>query len=113
MPFWDEVVASVVEHAGDVTLDKMLIDALAARVVLKPLSLDVVVASNLFGDVISDLASAVAGSMGVAPSGNIKPPKQHPSMFEPVHGSAPDIAGQGGQPCGHDVGRCHDAGAHR
>jgi tartrate dehydrogenase/decarboxylase/D-malate dehydrogenase len=95
MPFWDEVVAGVVEQAGDVTLDKMLIDALAARVVLKPLSLDVIVASNLFGDIISDLAAAVAGSIGVAPSGNINPPKQHPSMFEPVHGSAPDIAGQG------------------
>ena len=95
MPFWDEVVAGVVEEAGDVTLDKMLIDALAARVVLKPLSLDVIVASNLFGDIISDLAAAAAGSIGVAPSGNINPPKQHPSMFEPVHGSAPDIAGQG------------------
>jgi tartrate dehydrogenase/decarboxylase/D-malate dehydrogenase len=95
MPFWDEVVAGVVERAADVTLDKMLIDALAARVVLKPLSLDVIVASNLFGDIISDLAAAVAGSIGVAPSGNINPPKQYPSMFEPVHGSAPDIAGQG------------------
>ena len=95
MPFWDEVVAEVVEQAGDVTLDKMLIDALAARVVLKPLSLDVIVASNLFGDIISDLAAAAAGSIGVAPSGNINPPKEHPSMFEPVHGSAPDIAGQG------------------
>jgi tartrate dehydrogenase/decarboxylase/D-malate dehydrogenase len=88
-------VAGVVEQAADVTLDKMLIDALAARVVLKPLSLDVIVASNLFGDIISDLAAAVAGSIGVAPSGNINPPKQYPSMFEPVHGSAPDIAGQG------------------
>jgi tartrate dehydrogenase/decarboxylase/D-malate dehydrogenase len=95
MPFWDEVVAGVVEQAADVTLDKMLIDALAARVVLKPLSLDVIVASNLFGDIISDLAAAVAGSIGVAPSGNINPPKRYPSMFEPVHGSAPDIAGQG------------------
>ncbi len=95
MPFWDEVVAEVVARAGDLTLDKMLIDALAARVVLKPLSLDVIVASNLFGDIISDLAAAAAGSIGVAPSGNINPPKEHPSMFEPVHGSAPDIAGQG------------------
>ena len=95
MPFWDEVVAEVVERAGDVTLDKMLVDALAARVVLKPLSLDVIVASNLFGDILSDLAAAAAGSIGVAPSGNINPPKDHPSMFEPVHGSAPDIAGQG------------------
>ncbi len=95
MPFWDEVVAEVVARAGDITLDKMLVDALAARVVLKPLSLDVIVASNLFGDILSDLAAAAAGSIGVAPSGNINPPKDHPSMFEPVHGSAPDIAGQG------------------
>jgi tartrate dehydrogenase/decarboxylase/D-malate dehydrogenase len=95
MPFWDEVVAEVAGSAGGVTLDKMLVDALAARVVLKPQSLDVIVASNLFGDIISDLAAAVAGSIGVAPSGNINPPRDHPSMFEPVHGSAPDIAGQG------------------
>jgi tartrate dehydrogenase/decarboxylase / D-malate dehydrogenase len=95
MPFWDEVVAGVVQQSENVTLDKMLVDALAARVVLKPLSLDVIVASNLFGDILSDLAAAVAGSIGVAPSGNINPPKRHPSMFEPVHGSAPDIAGQG------------------
>jgi tartrate dehydrogenase/decarboxylase/D-malate dehydrogenase len=95
MPFWDEVVAEVAGSAAGVTLDKMLVDALAARVVLKPHSLDVIVASNLFGDIISDLAAAVAGSIGVAPSGNINPPRDYPSMFEPVHGSAPDIAGQG------------------
>ena len=96
MPFWDEVVAEVVETSGaGVSLDKMLVDALAARIVLKPLSLDVIVASNLFGDILSDLAAAAAGSIGVAPSGNINPPKDFPSMFEPVHGSAPDIAGQG------------------
>ena len=94
MPFWDEVVAEVATAAG-LEVDKMLIDALAARVVLKPRSLDVIVASNLFGDIISDLAAAAAGSIGVAPSANINPPKDHPSMFEPVHGSAPDIAGQG------------------
>ena len=94
MPFWDEVVAEVAGAAG-LEIDKMLIDALAARVVLKPRSLDVIVASNLFGDIISDLAAAAAGSIGVAPSANINPPKDHPSMFEPVHGSAPDIAGQG------------------
>ena len=70
MPFWDEVVADVVAEAGGVELDKMLVDALAARVVLKPRSLDVIVASNLFGDILSDLAAAVAGSIGVAPSGN-------------------------------------------
>jgi tartrate dehydrogenase/decarboxylase / D-malate dehydrogenase len=95
MPFWDEVVAEVVERDGAVALDKVLVDALAARVVLKPQSLDVIVASNLFGDILSDLAAAVAGSIGVAPSGNLNPPREFPSMFEPVHGSAPDIAGQG------------------
>jgi tartrate dehydrogenase/decarboxylase/D-malate dehydrogenase len=89
------VVAEVVGEAGGVRLDKMLVDALAARVVLQPRSLDVIVASNLFGDILSDLAAAVAGSIGVAPSGNLNPPRDHPSMFEPVHGSAPDIAGQG------------------
>lgn len=95
MPFWDEVVKDVVDEHGGVTLEKVLIDALAARVVLKPESLDVIVASNLFGDILSDLAAAAAGSIGVAPSANLNPPKQYPSMFEPVHGSAPDIAGQG------------------
>jgi tartrate dehydrogenase/decarboxylase/D-malate dehydrogenase len=95
MPFWDEVVDGVVAAAEDVTVEKVLIDALAARMVLRPHSLDVIVASNLFGDILSDLAAAVAGSIGVAPSANLNPPKQHPSMFEPVHGSAPDIAGKG------------------
>jgi len=94
MPFWDEVVAEVAGEAG-VEVDKELIDALAARLVLRPGSLDVIVASNLFGDILSDLAGAVAGSIGVAPSANLNPPKDHPSMFEPVHGSAPDIAGRG------------------
>jgi len=95
MPFWDEVVAEVVERRGGVHLDKALIDALAARVVLAPDSLDVIVASNLFGDILSDLAAAVAGSIGVAPSANLNPERRYPSMFEPVHGSAPDIAGRG------------------
>lgn len=95
MPFWDEVVAeTVAEHPG-VTLDKILIDALAAKLVLDPDSFDVIVASNLFGDILSDLAGAIAGSIGVAPSGNLNPERAHPSMFEPVHGSAPDIAGKG------------------
>jgi tartrate dehydrogenase/decarboxylase/D-malate dehydrogenase len=76
-------------------VEKVLIDALAARLVLKPHSIDVIVASNLFGDILSDLAAAVAGSIGVAPSANLNPPRRHPSMFEPVHGSAPDIAGKG------------------
>ena len=73
----------------------MLIDALAAAIVLQPARFDVIVASNLFGDILSDLAAAVAGSIGIAPSGNLNPERECPSMFEPVHGSAPDIAGQG------------------
>ncbi|HEX3593062.1 MAG TPA: tartrate dehydrogenase [Pseudonocardiaceae bacterium] len=95
MPFWDEVVADTVAGFPDVALDKVLIDALAAKLVLDPASFDVIVASNLFGDILSDLAGALAGSIGVAPSGNLNPERAHPSMFEPVHGSAPDIAGQG------------------
>jgi tartrate dehydrogenase/decarboxylase/D-malate dehydrogenase len=95
MPFWDEVVQEVVDGRPDVRLESVLIDALAARTVLRPESIDVVVASNLFGDILSDLLAAVAGSIGVAPSANLNPPRDHPSMFEPVHGSAPDIAGKG------------------
>jgi tartrate dehydrogenase/decarboxylase/D-malate dehydrogenase len=95
MPFWDEVVAEVVAGYPQVQVEKVLIDALAARLVLKPHSVDVVVASNLFGDILSDLVAGVAGSIGVAPSANLNPEKAHPSMFEPVHGSAPDIAGRG------------------
>jgi tartrate dehydrogenase/decarboxylase/D-malate dehydrogenase len=95
MPFWDEVVRECVAASPGVTLESVLIDALAARMVLKPETVDVIVASNLFGDILSDLAAAVAGSIGVAPSANLNPPRRHPSMFEPVHGSAPDIAGRG------------------
>src|SRR4051794_7210294 len=95
MPFWDEVVEEVVAETPGLTLEKVLIDALAARLVLKPHSVDVIVASNLFGDILSDLVAAVAGSIGIAPSANLNPPRAFPSMFEPVHGSAPDIAGQG------------------
>ncbi|WP_082157291.1 tartrate dehydrogenase [Kocuria sp. SM24M-10] len=95
MPFWDEVVEATAAEYPGVTVERVLIDALAARMVLKPRSVDVVVASNLFGDILSDLAAGAAGSIGVAPSANLNPEKTHPSMFEPVHGSAPDIAGQG------------------
>lgn len=95
MPFWDEVVADVAAHHPDVTWRSVLIDALAAEFVLRPHELDVVVASNLFGDILSDLAGAITGSIGVAPSANLNPEGEYPSMFEPVHGSAPDIAGQG------------------
>jgi tartrate dehydrogenase/decarboxylase/D-malate dehydrogenase len=95
MPLWDEVCLEVAGRHPDVELTKYHVDALAARFVTAPDSLDVVVASNLFGDILSDLGAALAGSLGIAPSGNIDPTRAHPSMFEPVHGSAPDIAGRG------------------
>ena len=95
MPFWDERFAHVTARYPDLQTEQVLIDALAAMVVLDPGRFDVIVASNLFGDILSDLAAAVAGSIGIAPSGNLNPEREHPSMFEPVHGSAPDIAGQG------------------
>jgi tartrate dehydrogenase/decarboxylase/D-malate dehydrogenase len=96
MPFWDQVVAETVSDvAPEVRLESALIDALAARLVSRPDSLDVIVASNLFGDILSDVAAAVAGSIGVAPSANLDPERRSPSLFEPVHGSAPDIAGLG------------------
>lgn len=95
MPFWDEVVAETVREYPDVTLTSELVDALAAHLVLKPWTLDVIVASNLFGDILSDLGSAATGSIGLAPSANLNPEGDHPSLFEPVHGSAPDIAGKG------------------
>jgi tartrate dehydrogenase/decarboxylase/D-malate dehydrogenase len=94
MPFWDEVVTETVRGSG-VTLQHMLVDALAAALVSNPRRFDVIVASNLFGDILSDLAAAAVGSIGLAASANINPEREHPSMFEPVHGSAPDIAGQG------------------
>ncbi|MGM7698613.1 tartrate dehydrogenase [Microbacterium sp. A84] len=96
MPFWDEVVTdTVTANYPDVSIDSVLIDALAARMVLDPAGIDVLVASNLFGDILSDLAAAVTGSIGIAPSANLNPERIHPSLFEPVHGSAPDIAGKG------------------
>jgi tartrate dehydrogenase/decarboxylase / D-malate dehydrogenase len=95
MPFWDERFAQVTSAHRDLECEQVLIDALAAMVVLDPGRFDVIVASNLFGDILSDLAAAVAGSIGIAPSGNLNPEREYPSMFEPVHGSAPDIAGQG------------------
>ncbi|MCT7658315.1 tartrate dehydrogenase [Mycobacterium deserti] len=95
LPFWDEVVAERAAQFPDVRVDQEHIDALAAKFVLQPQRFDVVVASNLFGDILSDLAAAVAGSIGIAPSANLDPTKTYPSMFEPVHGSAPDIAGKG------------------
>ena len=95
MVLWDEVFERVRDDYGDVTTDKELVDAAAARFVLRPQTLDVVVASNLHGDILSDLGSALAGSLGLAASANLNPDRRFPSMFEPVHGSAPDIAGQG------------------
>ncbi|WP_370944336.1 tartrate dehydrogenase [Amycolatopsis sp. cg5] len=95
MPFWDEIFAAIAVEYPDVVAEQCHIDALAARMVQAPDRLDVIVASNLFGDILSDLAAAVTGGLGMAPSGNINPPGTHPSMFEAVHGSAPDIAGQG------------------
>lgn len=95
MPFWDEVFAEIAGQHPDCTTDRYHIDALAARFVTHPEHFDVVVASNLFGDILTDLGAAIAGSIGLAPSGNINPEREYPSMFEPVHGSAPDIAGRG------------------
>ncbi|WP_040156283.1 tartrate dehydrogenase [Mobilicoccus massiliensis] len=95
MPFWDQIVEERCAERPSVTWDSEHIDALAAKIVLDPRRYDVIVASNLFGDILSDLAAGVAGSIGIAPCGNINPEREHPSMFEPVHGSAPDIAGQG------------------
>jgi tartrate dehydrogenase/decarboxylase / D-malate dehydrogenase len=95
MPFWDEIVAETIAGYPGMELRSMLVDALAAALVSHPQHFDVIVASNLFGDILSDLAAAGAGSIGLAPSGNLNPEREYPSMFEPVHGSAPDIAGCG------------------
>jgi len=95
MVMWDEVVAGVAKEFPDVELKKYHVDALCARMVTHPHTLDVIVASNLFGDIITDIGSAISGSLGVAPGGNINPDRTTPSMFEPIHGSAPDIAGKG------------------
>jgi tartrate dehydrogenase/decarboxylase/D-malate dehydrogenase len=95
MPYWDERFAAVSKEYSDVGTAQYHIDILTAHFVQHPDWFDVVVASNLFGDILSDLGPAVAGSIGIAPGGNINPEKAYPSMFEPVHGSAPDIAGKG------------------
>jgi len=95
MVLWDEVVAAVAPEYPDVTLRKYHVDALAARMVTHPQTLDTIVASNLFGDILTDIGSAISGSLGIAPGANINPERAYPSMFEPIHGSAPDIAGKG------------------
>lgn len=94
MPFWDERFAAIGKTFPDVRTDQFHIDILAAHFVRRPGQFDVVVASNLFGDILSDLSAAVVGSMGLAPAANLNPEREFPSMFEPVHGSAPDIAGR-------------------
>ena len=95
MVFWDEVAAEVAAGYPGVTWEKELVDAMAARMVQKPASIDTVVATNLHADILSDLAGALAGSLGVAPTANLDPSRRFPSMFEPIHGSAFDIAGKG------------------
>ena len=95
MPFWDGVVRDVAREYPIVQVESIHLDALLARLVRAPESLDVLVGSNLFGDLLTDLAGALMGSIGIAPAANIDPDRHYPSMFEPVHGSAPDIAGQG------------------
>jgi tartrate dehydrogenase/decarboxylase/D-malate dehydrogenase len=121
MPYWDERVVEMAKAYPDVKVDKFHVDILSAHFVRNPNWFDVVVASNLFGDILSDLGPACTGTIGIAPSGNINPERKFPSMFEPVHGSAPDIAGKGianpigqiwsgammldhlGYPAGHDA----------
>ena len=94
-PLWDAVTRDVAEAYSDVRIERVHVDAMAARMVLHPDSIDVVVASNLFADILTDLGAALQGGLGLAASGNLNPEKRYPSMFEPVHGSAPDIAGSG------------------
>jgi len=95
MVLWDEIAKEVAAEFPDVECDKMLVDAMTARMVLQPETIDTVVATNLHADILSDLAAALAGSMGIAPTSNLDPERRNPSMFEPIHGSAMDIAGKG------------------
>ena len=95
MVMWDEIALQISKEFADVTWDKELVDACTARMVNRPASLDTVVATNLHADILSDLAAALAGSLGIAPTGNIDPERRYPSMFEPIHGSAFDIMGKG------------------
>jgi tartrate dehydrogenase/decarboxylase/D-malate dehydrogenase len=95
MVMWDEIAAEVARDFPDVDVDKELVDAMTTRMVLKPQSLDTVVATNLHADILSDLAAALAGSLGIAPTANLDPSRRFPSMFEPIHGSAFDITGKG------------------
>jgi len=95
MPYWDERVDAMAKGYPEIAHDKQHVDILAARFVMQPERFDVVVASNLFGDILSDLGPACTGTIGLAPSANLNPDRTFPSLFEPVHGSAPDIAGKG------------------
>jgi isocitrate/isopropylmalate dehydrogenase len=95
MVLWDTIFYEIAPEYPDVTTDKMLVDAMTVRMVLNPKSLDTIVATNLHADILSDLAAALSGSIGIAPSSNLDPTRKNPSMFEPIHGSAPDIAGKG------------------
>ena len=95
MVMWDEIFSEISQDYRDVTTDKMLVDAMTTRMVLDPKSIDTVVATNLHADILTDLAASLSGSMGIAPTGNLDPDKRHPSMFEPIHGSAFDIMGKG------------------
>ena len=95
MVMWDEIAFEVAAEFPDMRWDKELVDAMTARMVMRPASIDTVVATNLHADILSDLAAALAGSLGIAPTGNIDPERRYPSMFEPIHGSAFDIMGQG------------------
>jgi len=92
---WDEVFFEVQKQYSDVKTDRILVDAATTRMVLKPKAIDVMVATNLHADILSDLAAALSGSLGIAPTANLNPERKFPSMFEPIHGSAFDIAGQG------------------
>jgi tartrate dehydrogenase/decarboxylase/D-malate dehydrogenase len=95
MVMWDEIAAEVAADFPDVSWDKMLVDAMTMRMILKPSTLDTIVATNLHADILSDLAAALAGSLGIAPTANLNPERKFPSMFEPIHGSAFDIVGKG------------------
>ncbi len=95
MVMWDKIAAEVAKDFPDVTWDKMLVDAMTMRMVMKPQTIDTIVATNLHADILSDLAAALAGSIGIAPTANLNPERTAPSMFEPIHGSAFDIAGKG------------------
>jgi tartrate dehydrogenase/decarboxylase/D-malate dehydrogenase len=95
MVLWDEVFAELAQQFPEVRTDKELVDAMTTRMLLKPGTLDVIVATNLHADILSDLASALSGSLGLGPTANLNPARKYPSMFEPIHGSAFDISGKG------------------